>query len=267
MGVAAAEDTAGDQQHIPLDGPLHELRGVAGDLRRDLDERVERPPGVRHIGHRPQDALDQVPLGLVGGDVGADVQAQGHGEASLGHRGGADERVLLKLGHLLDDRQRAGRVAHAPARAAVGLAEAPHQAHLLREPGGAGAAAGLQGIGVRELVVDLVGDDHHAPGLAQIHEVAQLPPAQDHAAGVAGGIDQQQLRARRDERLHALGRHAEVGGRVAENDLRPGHTAQRRIDDEERVGDDHLIPGIQRGQECQQQGAARARAHHQAKIV
>src|SRR5262245_61822886 len=112
VGRARREDRARYRQDVRLDRPLDEGAGVALV---DLRHYVERALRLDDLEAPPQPVVDQVAPSLVGPDVLARVDVERDQGRLLGERGRADERVLLQLLHLVDQRARPGRVADPPA--------------------------------------------------------------------------------------------------------------------------------------------------------
>ncbi len=197
---------------------------------------------------------------------------QGGDAGDLHHRGGADEGVLLELGHLLDDGARADDVAHAPAGHAVGLAEAAHQEQVAAERGRAGAvervvAAAPGGLGVAELVVDLVAQQQQVAALGQLGELPTGVLIRHDAGGVAGRVEQHHARPRGDGGLDALGGEGEIGVGVNEHRFRARDREQVLVHHEVGVGDDDLVAGVEAGEEGEDQAARHAAGHQQAAVL
>ena len=267
MRVTLAEHLARNHQHTPLDRLLHELRGGETKPLGHLHERVERAARSRNLGHALECLDHHVTTPRIFRDGWRQVAVERGNHAPLQRGGRADEAVLLQLRHLLHQRHGPGRVAEPPTGATVGLAEAADQQALIGVSRRARAVALLARVGEAELVVDLVADEQHPATLAQIDQVAHLGARHHRSAWIARRVHQHRLGARRDQRLHALGRHAEVGIGVAQRALGADHLGDLRIHHEVRIRRDELVPRVQHGHHRQQQTTAGATGDDGAKIL
>src|SRR5665213_2384129 len=140
VSVALAEDVAGDNKHVVFDGLGDEFTGrCAGG---GLGENVEGALGLHDLkpGRKARD--DQIAVSAVRyhGISHRHVQRL---ECRILQRGwGAHERILLKLGHLRDDRLGPRRVAQPPASHGVAFGEAAKDDRLLVNAGGGGEGSG-----------------------------------------------------------------------------------------------------------------------------
>ena len=143
---------------------------------------------------------------------------------------------------------RAHRPAETPAGHGVGLGEAVHDngallhAVDLRE---ADMAVGTVG----QAVVDLVGE-HHDVGLADdVRDRLKLVAVHDRAGRVVRIGKDEQLGARRDGGAQRLGRQLELvlDARRQRHGNAACHLRERRVADKARLGDEHLLAGIDEG--------------------
>ena len=160
MGVAAAEDVAGDDQEVAPDRLGDELGGRPPG---GAGEGVEGPFGAGQVEEAGEGGDDGVALAAVGVGLRGEVLVEGDDAGVLDHARGADEAELLELGHLLDQPGRAVGEAEPPAGHPVRLAEAVDDQDVL-VPGRRGGERAV----VAEGAIDLVADQQDAPLLAEL---------------------------------------------------------------------------------------------------
>ncbi len=191
MGVAVGEDIAGDDEDVFVDGAFDEVG--AGDFAGDFGEDIEGAAGWVDFEKIGEAADDAVAFFAVGVDVGLHVDAAGEGRAEcsvLHHRGGADEGVLLELGHLVENGFGAGGVAETPAGHAVCFRITLEQDALAGEERGDGDV-GLVG----ERVVDFVGDHEEVVLFVDFRRSLKLRLREGDAGGVVWRAEDEHLGA------------------------------------------------------------------------
>ena len=117
--------------------------------------------------------------------------------------------VLLALGHTVDDLRRGRDKADAPAGHGIGLRETVDDDGALlhaRE----GRNAGCFFSGVKQCVVDVVGDHQQVVLHRQLRDLCQRFARHDRAGGVVRGVDHQRLGVRRDELFDGLRLHFKI---------------------------------------------------------
>ena len=180
---------------------------------RDVREDVERALRLEaRQAHLREAVVDQVAAAVVLGDHLFHVLltvAQRLDGGNLGRDRRAEHRVLVNLRHSADERLVAERVADAPARHRVGLREAVEEDRALLHAGQRGEADVLLAA-VREVAVDLVGDDDEVVLLGEGGDSEEVLARHDGARRVVRVADEQHLRFRRHVLLELVWRDAEL---------------------------------------------------------
>jgi hypothetical protein len=169
----------------------------------------------------------------------------------LGEGGRRDEQVLRQPGRGLDQILRQHEPAQAPARHAEIFREAVDDDGLVRE-----GEDGLGWLAVGDAVIDLVRDDPDAAIPAPARQPLQLGPAQ-HSAGRVRGAREHEPMDRPLDALEQLGCGLEAGRERGRHrhDLDVEGLEDVAIGRIAGLGHDDAVPGVERGQEGQDEGA------------
>ncbi len=164
----------------------------------------------------------------------------------LAHDRSAEHAVLMNLHHRLAQRCRSAGVAKTPAGHGEGLAEAVQQDGALAHPGILDDALVLTSV-VKQLAVDLVGEDDQVVLHGQRGDFFQLRFRHDAAGGIRGEVHRQDLGLRRDGLFHILGHEGEFVFLTCLHDDGDavGHLDAGRVADVAGLVIDHLVPRIQ----------------------
>ncbi len=169
---------------------------------------------------------------------------------------GAGVEVLLAFGHAVDDLRRGRDKADAPAGHGIGLREAVDNDRALLHAWERGNAGRLFS-GVKQCVVDVVGDHQQVVLHGQLRDLRHRLARHNGAGGVVRGVDHQRLGVRRDELFDGLRLHFKImlqirgnsdSRAVAVRDL--GHIVQPL-----RVLDQDLVALVQQDKEQEAQRA------------
>src|SRR5208282_6278122 len=251
VGVATAENVAGDDQKVAADSLGDEVGGRAPG---SAGEGVEGAFGEWKLITIAERGDNHVALAAVGLDVRGQVFVKRRPAGVLRDAGRADEAELLKLGHLLDDPRGAVGEPQTPAGHAVGLAEAiDHQDVLV--PGRRRRERSV----VTEGPVNLVADQEDVALLAKLGERPHLVVACNSSRRVDRRVDHDALGPRSDGGRDHLGLDPEVGISIDQDGCPAGQRRLMTIHHEAGVEDDDLVAGVDDRADGQQQGARRAR--------
>ena len=220
--AAGTEGGARDQGDVlGLEEFFSELVGGVARAR-DVGEDVEGALRLEaRQAHLREAVVDQVAAAVVLSDHLLHVLlavAQRLDGRNLGRDRRAEHRVLVDLRHGADEGLVAERIADAPARHRVGLREAVEENRALLHAGQGGEADVLLAA-VRQVAVDLVGDDDEVVLLGKGRDGQEILARHDGACRVVRIADEQRLRpgghvlfelVRRDAELVLnLGRHGD----------------------------------------------------------
>ena len=154
------------------------------------------------------------------------------------------------------DRWREDAIAQSPAGHCIRFGKAVYQKGALRHSGQRGDAGRLSGIG--DAPVDVVG---HHPEIVALRQRGEPLQIVDHrAGGIARRVEDDHPRPRRDGALGGV----EV--EAVERWHRDGHAAaeahHRRVDGKARIGDQHLVAGLDGGEHPVEDGGLGSGADH-----
>jgi len=155
VGIALAEDAAGNNQQPVVNGLGHELRRHAP---RSLWKGVERASGLNQFQHVREPLVDQVAFLPVLVHVPRDVDIHRDGPGPLDRLRSTHERVLLQLDHRIDHRRRTMHEAEPPAGHGVALGKAVDHNRLIVELG-----RREEGLVITEGPIDFVRQQCHVP--------------------------------------------------------------------------------------------------------
>ena len=261
-GVAAADEAfAGFAKGIARDDGdalLFEktegefLAGEAGAA--DLWEDVEGSTGIEAVqAHAVEAADDDVPPHLVALAhffIGARAHLESFDAGDLAHDGSAEHAVLVDLHHGLTQRRRSTGIAETPAGHGEGFAEAVEEHGALSHAGVFDDALVLASV-VKQLAVDLIGEDEQIVLHGKGGDLFQLLRGHDAAGGIRGEVQRDDLGLRRDGFLHIGGHEGEVVflTRVHHDGHAVGHLDAGAVADVAGLVVDDFVARIQNGAE------------------
>jgi len=212
-------------------------------------EDVKRAAGNVDVKVVAQAFDDAVAFFLVGIDIRGHIHAgawcamDGFECGVLDDAGGADEGVLLELGHLFDDGFRVtarGGIAQAPAGHAVGFGVAFEQNALVGKQFGDGMVCF-----VAESIVNFVGNDQNVVFFCNFGGDFELFWRQSNAGGVVWGANDEHFGAPRNGGFEALGVEAEVGVRVYGNGHCAAEFGEMLVHDEVGIEEEDFVAGVE----------------------
>lgn len=214
-----------------VEGTLRETHFDAGDIAEELIDHVAAH--LEDVAH-----VDDVLGGLGVHEHGADGGFLGNGAGSAGH-------LTLELVGSLGDDSGGGDEADAPAGHCKALGNAVNGDDTLLDFGELGDA--LVAAHEVDVLIDLVGHNEEVLMTGDdLGDTLKLFLGVEHAGGVAGGREHDELGARGDGGFELLGGDLEVVLKLGfhEDTLALGEADELLVGDPEGGGDDDLVAGI-----------------------